>query len=1256
MEKQIKRSALLFLLIIIAGEVQLSYSQIKLPAATVPSANSMNLGLYGEMPVSMFSGLPDVSVPVYTIKTNTFSVPINLSYHASGVKPDVHPSWVGLGWSLSAGGSIDRVFRGKLDECNTTYHQLQGYYFDHARNTRSDWADNSYLSDFRWNDQFYDYNPDEFSFSFPGHSGKFFLDDAGNWRVQCDKPVKVKFDNEFLTPFPVNVLSGYSEYCPKPFKKFTLIDEFGIQYIFGESESAIEYSDEITKESGTWFIANSWKLKRIISADGADVIEFNYERGPYQSYLYNSLIQRKLVAYSYPGWPGFPGCTLQDVNFSYGGKITSPVYLKSIEYPRQSLKIEFTTSGSIELSYDHQLYDDVIGESWNNDFEDSYFSNLLNLNLQIPFWNPGNPLPELKEDRFRWLELNSINITNSQTHTSIRSVTFNYNNISTERLKLLSADFKDATSANIQSYTFTYNNDPLPGYMQSRGDHWGFNNGSPALINASPTTIAGYFSSRTPDFGYAKRGILEQITYPTGGKTILEYELHNYAKVVNSQNRTVCDNVSGDAGGLRVKKIRTIDNAGHEQVNEYFYVTGYTAGANPATLTSSGVLDALPQYQFNFAGVDDANWAFTMQIYSANPLIPLSLTSTGQHIGYTEVVEKRSDGAYTISKFTNHDNGYADLNAVNNFNRNTVPFVPPNSRDFERGRNLSKFVYDKNGKLIKSEEYEFERIGNITQQAARCIDQGYTHLCDESFARQFVSRTAFYYYYYPFVVKKLTTKTYESGTNTNYVTSIQDFTYQNRLVKTIISTDSKQQQVKTENYYPENFTAISVYNTMFLKNMLDFPIQIDQSRNTILKKSTKIEYKQWANGGIYPEFVKEQIENNPIETNLQINDYDSRGNIISETPKNGVKESFVWSYNQLLLVARVTNADVTDIAYSSFEMNGNTSWNFTGIPVADYNAPMGRKAYSLTNGGISRTGLDPARTYTVSYWSKNGAQNVEGVAATTGRTINGYTYYEHHVINPPGGTITVSGSGIIDELRLYPQGAFMTTYTYEPVIGMSAQCDDNNRISYFEYDAFARLMLIRDQDKNILKKICYNYDGHTENCNVTYYYNNTPKSGTFTPICPPGRIPTPSTPVTYTVPANVYVSTISVEAANQLAQADVDAYGQAYANSLSVCHQNITVQFEFDLVSWYDDGYTFIENWDCWLRFYDPGYLWETVEIDAPLNIHYTITSTYGGTEHFYITAPAFTREYYLGYFSEAIYMDPYYYNSLQFIVVSAWW
>ncbi|MBX3254770.1 MAG: hypothetical protein KF862_11570 [Chitinophagaceae bacterium] len=138
---------------------------------------------------------------------------------------------------------------------------------------------------------------------------------------------------------------------------------------------------------------------------------------------------------------------------------------------------------------------------------------------------------------------------------------------------------------------------------------------------------------------------------------------------------------------------------------------------------------------------------------------------------------------------------------------------------------------------------------------------------------------------------------------------------------------------------------------------------------------------------------------------------------------------------------------------------------------------------------------------------------------------------------------------LVNNFRTIPN-TLVTTYTYEPLVGITSETDINNRTTYYEYDGFQRLVLIRDHDKNIIKRICYNYAGEQENCGTTTY-NSAAKSGTFTRNnCSSGST---GSSVTYTVPAGKYTSTVSQADADTKAQNDVNANGQAYANTNGAC-------------------------------------------------------------------------------------------------------
>jgi YD repeat-containing protein len=102
---------------------------------------------------------------------------------------------------------------------------------------------------------------------------------------------------------------------------------------------------------------------------------------------------------------------------------------------------------------------------------------------------------------------------------------------------------------------------------------------------------------------------------------------------------------------------------------------------------------------------------------------------------------------------------------------------------------------------------------------------------------------------------------------------------------------------------------------------------------------------------------------------------------------------------------------------------------------------------------------------------------VNGSGGTSKITIGPWTNFEVRLFGVT--TVTIGGTGLIDELRLYPKGALMTTYTYEPLVGTTTQSDASGKITYYSYDGLGRLHMIQDQYGNILKR--YDYEYQTSN-------------------------------------------------------------------------------------------------------------------------------------------------------------------------------
>jgi len=201
--------------------------------------------------------------------------------------------------------------------------------------------------------------------------------------------------------------------------------------------------------------------------------------------------------------------------------------------------------------------------------------------------------------------------------------------------------------------------------------------------------------------------------------------------------------------------------------------------------------------------------------------------------------------------------------------------------------------------------------------------------------------------------------------------------------------------------------------------------------------------------------------------------YDTDGNILQQHKVSDVKHAYVYDYNNSLPIAEVINSGSADIAYTSFESTGNGNWNIPDTARVRNSSITGSNAYHL-NGAIGSAVLDATTTYTVSYWSNSGPFIVSGTVQTiTGRSVGNWVNYLHTVANTTH--VTVSGVGDIDELRLYPRTAQMSTYTYSPLAGMTSYCNANGQITYYNYDGLMRLAFIADQDGNIIKTFNYNY-------------------------------------------------------------------------------------------------------------------------------------------------------------------------------------
>jgi len=289
--------------------------------------------------------------------------------------------------------------------------------------------------------------------------------------------------------------------------------------------------------------------------------------------------------------------------------------------------------------------------------------------------------------------------------------------------------------------------------------------------------------------------------------------------------------------------------------------------------------------------------------------------------------------------------------------------------------------------------------------------------------------------------------------------------------------------------YPQD-DASSVTTAMVTKNMLATPLQITTSQTKagveIPVSTMQTIYKQVGNL-IVRDTIKASTRAVALEPRVQFPRYDKYGNIVEQLKTGDVKHDYLYAYNGAYPIAEVVNADSASMAYSSFETTETGNWVISGGSVYTGGGITGANGYNLPSGAtISKGGLSASRAYKVSYWSKNGPLSISGTSAVAGVSRNNWTYYQH-LLPASATSVTLTGGGnIIDELRLYPVDAQMTTHTYQPLVGMTSTCDLNSRVTYYEYDGLLRLKRIRDQDYNIIKSLEYQYQG-SSGCGTSCY-------------------------------------------------------------------------------------------------------------------------------------------------------------------------
>jgi YD repeat-containing protein len=249
-------------------------------------------------------------------------------------------------------------------------------------------------------------------------------------------------------------------------------------------------------------------------------------------------------------------------------------------------------------------------------------------------------------------------------------------------------------------------------------------------------------------------------------------------------------------------------------------------------------------------------------------------------------------------------------------------------------------------------------------------------------------------------------------------------------------------------------------------------------------------------------------QNNNLIQTIYYHKYDTCGNILEMQAGNSNPfDSYIYGYKNNYPIAEAKNATINECGYTGFENNESNSFSTPGAPSTEYIQDhfTGEKALKVSSlygpGNSFEVGTNAANHsgYKASVWVKGGTDaylhiqvNEDWSLSKRVKNPNNpagswnlmevdlpYALYQNSI--SPTMKIKVycgnesGGTAIFDDLRFYPMDAQMTTYTYKPLVGMTTSSDVNNKPTTYEYDAFGRLVLVRDFEGNILKKNEYRY-------------------------------------------------------------------------------------------------------------------------------------------------------------------------------------
>jgi len=626
---------------------------------------------YGEYPVDLSTGVPGISIPLYTIDTKDFKLPISLDYHASGIKVNQEATWVGLGWNLNAGAQVILSPRDEIDENNLyvdeipdadgliNYFKLHPYKHE-AIASISPELDKSRVKDI-------------YVFSSPTVNGSFYIKNFSSNEVVTIPPNAFKVD-----------LIGND----RANLKFKITDSQGNIYTLNTTESSVRSMTHSDRYISAWYVDE-------IKTPSNNKITFVYQNDGVltdKSFSQRVEITKKTT---------------------YGSTCTSPVTTNTVGAVIDENSNTETTLKKIKEIYFNDgksriLFTKNIGrQDLFNGATNGYLSKIEI--QQIAF----DGFESIKGYTFEYSYFNT-------------GSTYNDKRLRLDRLTNLFGENEEE---------FIYSTISLPNKTSKGQDYFGYNNGMTNNIDLIPKhylsapypTEVGK-ADRSVSTSVIQAGILKEIHYRTKGWTRFNYEnnqfygvdiFNKYVPVIVNSNL-----IQGTGGTVPVKEGPGPDdgniclNTNPEDCVNYVSIP-YVANNATGTLTfklNKPVGDNPTLLKYHYAKV---------RIFSGSSMVYNSGSLVGQE--YNVSISLPQSGTIEVEV-------YGKYYSVQNLQLKYVNNDETLKNVLGAGLRIKNIEnYDDNNSLLLKKEYDYSDINDASRTSGKLINEMTTTFSTKTF-------------------------------------------------------------------------------------------------------------------------------------------------------------------------------------------------------------------------------------------------------------------------------------------------------------------------------------------------------------------------------------------------------------------------------------------------------------------------------------------------------------------------------------------